>query len=362
MKDQLKLNIILGSVLLFMSCASQKQNQPLPITHPKNIKAAMLKVFNWQLANPVVGNEKNADDWARGAFYAGIIRAYETTKDKAYLNEAVRWSESLNYKLANRLRHADDHTRGQAYLGVYAVKKDKEAIAHTKIVYDSLLNDPKPGRQEWWWCDALFMSPPVLVRLAEATGEQKYNDFMSKMWWDTTDFLFDKQEDLFYRDKSFFDRKSPNGKKIFWSRGNGWVMGGLVQVLDHFPKNHPDYQKFETLYLKMAKKIAGLQQEDGLWRPNLADPLEYTNKETSGSGFFVFALTWGINQGLLDRSTYLPIVEKGWKALNEQVSPEGKLTWVQKIGSKPDLVKAEHNQEYGSGAFLMAGAELLKLK
>ncbi|RZL47798.1 MAG: glycoside hydrolase family 88 protein [Pedobacter sp.] len=357
-KTRISLSLI-GFILLSACAARKNSSSTLDKTA---VKAAMQNVFKWQIANPVVGNAINADDWARSVFYSGIIRAYETTKDKSYLNEAVRWSESLNYKLANRYRHADDHTRGQAYLGIYAFNKDPKIIAHTKSVYDSLINDPKPGREEWWWCDALFMSPPVLVRLAEATGEQKYNDFMSKMWWDTTDFLFDKEENLFYRDKKFFDRRSPNGKKVFWSRGNGWVMGGLVQVLEHLPKSHPDYKSFEDLYLKMAKKVGSLQQEDGLWRPNLADPQEYTNKETSGSGFFVFALAWGINHGYLDKATYLPIITKGWKGLNEQVTPEGKLLWVQKIGSKPELVKSEDNQEYGSGAFLMAGTELLKLK
>lgn len=348
-------------LLVFLSaCAAQRVDKNLP--DQKSIKTAMQKVFNWQVANPVVGNAKNYDDWARGVFYAGIIRAYETTKDKNYFNEAVRWSESLNYKLAERYRHADDHTRGQTYLGIYAVTKNPKAIADIKMVYDSLINNPKPGREEWWWCDALFMSPPVLVRLAGATGNQKYNEFMSKMWWDTTDFLFDKEENLYYRDKSFFQRRSPNGKKIFWSRGNGWVMGGLVQVLEHLPKDDPNYKRFQALYMKMAEKIASLQQDDGLWRPNLADPAEYTNKETSGSAFYVFALTWGVNNGYLSKSKYLPIILKGWKGLNDQVTADGKLTWVQKIGSKPEAVKSDDNQEYGSGAFLMAGSELLNLK
>ncbi|RZK43417.1 MAG: hypothetical protein EOO90_03935 [Pedobacter sp.] len=355
-----RLILFLVPILLF-GCATRKSN-PLDPDTDQSIKAAMKKVYAWQIANPVVGNEKNYDDWARAVFYSGIINAYETTKDKTYLNEAVRWSKSLNYQLADRYRHADDHTRGQTYLGIYATNKDPEVLKATKIVYDSLINNPKSGREEWWWCDALFMSPPVLARLSAITGEHKYNDFMNKMWWDTTDFLFDKQENLYYRDKSFFERRSANGKKIFWSRGNGWVMGGLVQVLTYLPKSNSEYKRFEALYMKMVEKVVSVQQEDGLWRPNLADPLEYTNKETSGSAFFVFALAWGINNGYLDKATYLPKVKKGWQALNDQVTADGKLTWVQKIGSKPEAVKSEDNQEYGSGAFLMAGSELLKMK
>ncbi|MXV17054.1 glycoside hydrolase family 88/105 protein [Hufsiella ginkgonis] len=332
------------------------------VFNKKHVTAIMQKVFNWQLSNPVVKNANNGDDWARAVFYAGIMRAYKYTKEPAYLGAAVKWSESLNYQLAKRLRHADDHTRGQTFLEIYEYKKDKAMIAHTRAVYDSLIATPKKGRDEWWWCDALFMSPPVLAHLAKITGDTRYSNFMSEMWWDTTDFLFDREENLFYRDKSYFDRKTANGKKIFWSRGNGWVMGGLVQVLEYLPKKDPNYSKYVELYKKMAAKLVTLQQPDGFWRPSLLDAQEVTNKEASGTSFFVFSLAWGINHKLLDAATYKPAVKKGWKALTEIVEPSGKLTWVQQIGAKPETVKQTDNQEYGSGAFLMAGTEMMKLK
>ena len=183
---------------------------------------------------------------------------------------------------------------------------------------------------------------------------------MNRMWWDVTDFLFDKEEHLYYRDKSFFEKRTSHGKKVFWGRGNGWVMGGLVQVLENLPKDNSEYNHYVELYKKMSIKIASLQKPDGLWPPSLLDAEEFPNKETSGSGFYVFALAWGINNGLLDDG-YLPIVKKGWDALTALVQPDGKLTYVQKIGSRPELVKESDNQEYGSGAFLMAGTEMIKL-
>lgn len=206
------------------------------------------------------------------------------------------------------------------------------------------------------------MEPPVLVLLSNYTGDQKYNNYLNEMWWDATDFLFDKEENLYYRDKNYFDKRTANGKKVFWSRGNGWVMGGLVQVLENLPKNNSHYKDYENLYTKMASKIASLQQADGLWRASLLDPKDIEVKETSGSAFYTFALAWGINNGYLDRTTYLPIVKKGWKALTDAVEPSGKLTWVQQIGLKPETVKQGDFQEYGSGAFLMAATEIIKLK
>ncbi len=96
-----------------------------------------------------------------------------------------------------RFRHADDHAKGQTYLEIYALKKDPQMIVDIRNTFDSLIADPKRGREDWWWCDALFMAPPVLARLYSATSDQKYLDYMNTMFWDTYDFLYDKEENLF---------------------------------------------------------------------------------------------------------------------------------------------------------------------
>jgi unsaturated rhamnogalacturonyl hydrolase len=326
------------------------------------VKNIMKKVFTWQSNNPVDINLKNVNDWARAAFYSGAMRAYNATGDETYLNGTIVYGDSQHWQPGERFRHADDLAKGQSFLDAYVAKKDPKMLTGIKDRVDSLMASPLTGREDWWWCDALFMEPPVLVRLAQITGNEKYNDYLNTMWWDATDFLFDKEESLYYRDKSFFDRKAPNGKKLFWSRGNGWVMGGLVQVLERLPKSNAYYQQYVDLYKKMAAKLVTLQQPDGLWRASLLDPDEVPVMETSGSSFYTFALAWGVNNGQLDKSVYLPAVQKGWKALTNAVTPDGKLTHVQQIGAKPETVTAEQNQEYGSGAFLMAGTEMLKLK
>lgn len=328
----------------------------------KQVKNIMKQVFRWQVANPVRINAMNGNDWARGAFYSGVMRAYYFTKDEDYIKAAVSYGDSSGWRPGARFRHADDLAKGQSFLDVYAVKKIPGMLDGTKGRVDSLIASPAPGREDWWWCDALFMEPPVLVRLAQVTGNEKYNDYLNAMWWDATAFLFDKEENLYFRDKSFFDKKAPNGKKVFWSRGNGWVMGGLVQVLERLPKTNSYYPQYAALYKKMAAKLATLQQPDGLWRASLLDANEVPVMETSGSSFYTFALAWGINNNYLDKQTYLPLVLKGWKALTNAVTPDGKLTYVQQIGAKPESVQQSDNQEYGSGAFLMAGTEIVKLR
>lgn len=326
----------------------------------KNIMSQMRKVCDWQLANPVSFNANNENDWARAAFYTGVMATYATTNDEKYLNAAIDWSSSFQWKLAERPRHADDHAKGQTYLEIYAKKKDPIMIADIKATFDSLIANPKPGREDWWWCDALFMAPPVLAKLAAVTKEVKYLDFLDVMFWDTHAFLYDPTEKLFYRDKSYFDKKTPQGKKTFWARGNGWVMAGTVRVLQVLPKDHPSHNKYVNLLKEMASAVKAIQGEDGLWRPSLLDSSEVPHPETSGSSFFCYALMWGINNGILDREQYLPVAHKAWLGLNDYVTKEGKLQWVQPIGASPDKVTIDNYQEYGAGAFLLAASEIIK--
>lgn len=339
-----------------------KDSNKVDIYTKKTIRSMMERVYDWQIKNPVEINAKNNNQWARAVFYTGIMAAYRTTGDKQYLEEALRWSASRDWKLGERPRHADDHVAGQTYLELYFLKKDPARIAQTRSVLDEMIKNPRPGREDWWWCDALFMAPPVLARLYAATGDKKYLDFMNTMWWDTTDFLFDKEAGLYYRDQKYIGKPNANGKKVFWARGNGWVMGGIVRVLQYLPKDDPNRRRYITLLQTMAASIRPLQGEDGLWRPSLLDPLEAPHPETSSTGFFCYAMTWGINNGYLDRQTYLPVVRKAWQGLVNSVRPDGKLGWVQQIGASPAKVTSEDNQEYGSGAFLLAGTEMYKLR
>ncbi len=322
------------------------------------------RVANYELANPSKHDEDLAYDyingWIPSTFYVSLIPLYEVSQNKKYLDAVKNWGNKSKWTCAPRFRHADDLVCGQVYLDLYKLDNKQIYIKSLQTRMDSLIATAIPGKEDWSWCDALFMAPPVYMMAGEILDDKKYQEYADVMYWDVYDYLFDKDESFFYRDERFFNQKSPNGKKLFWGRGNGWVLGGLARMIPYI-KNEKMKERYIDLFKVMSKKIIQLQQKDGLWRSNLLDVEHMPQKETSSTGFFIYALAWGINNGYLDKGTYASTVLKGWKGLIDCIDQEtGMIGWVQPIGAAPGDTTAKTTMSYGAGAFILAAAEMVK--
>lgn len=330
----------------------------------------MKKVGSWQWKHiDAKGWTYPQTDWTNGAMYAGMMALNKVADNTTYVDRLLRVGADNNWNTGPDRFFADDYCIGQTYAQLYMLYKQPVMIAKFRALADSIAARPhdepldwKNGihHREWAWCDALFMGPPALAYLSTATGDQKYIRKATELWWKTTDFLFDKEEQLFYRDARFFGQKEKNGAKVFWSRGNGWVMGGLARMMDNMPGQSKEKQRFTDLFKKMAYRVAKLQTADGTWHASLLDPDNYTAKESSGTGFFVYALTWGVNEGILPAKDFMPVIRKGWAALLTCVQPDGKLGFVQIPAAEPGKATADDTEVYGVGAFLLAGSELIR--
>jgi rhamnogalacturonyl hydrolase YesR len=331
---------------------------------PKAIVAVMKKVGDWQVAYAEPHFNKQ---WTFAALYDGLLAASKTTGDPKYRDAVLHLAERSDWTLLDaRFPHADDQALGQAYLDLYLAdpKSSRKPVrlANTKEIMDRLIvRQDDPDKLLWWWCDALFMAPPVLSRMYVVTGDRKYLDYMDHEWWLTSESLYDKQDHLYFRDSRYFTQKQANGQKLFWSRGNGWVLGALVKVLEIMPKDYPSRPKYIEQYRQMVEKVTAIQGKDGLWRSGLLDPDAYELPEISGSAFFTYAIAYGINEHILDRKTYLPVVEKSWKGMLNHVYADGRLGSIQPIDGQPGKFKPSASYVFGVGGFLLAGSEMNRL-
>ncbi len=336
-----------------------------PAFTPKAIAKAMRKVGDWEL---VEARPHFSQDWTFAALYRGYLAAARSLHDRRYMNAMLEVGKRFNWKLGPRQTEGDDQAIGFMYLELYRLYHDPQMLEPTKAQFDRVMSMPDvctescpPGSDQntplWWWADSAFMAPPVWADLYSVTGNKAYLDHMDQEWWVTYKLLYDPQEHLYSRDASYLDKHELNGKKIFWSRGNGWVMGGLALVLQDMPSDYVSRSQYIETFRAMAARLISIQGNDGLWRPGLLDPDAYPLPEVSGSSFIVYALAWGINHGILDRATYLPAVQKGWAGLVSHIYADGRLGCIQPIGPGPGPFKAQSSYVFGVGAFLLAGSE-----
>lgn len=371
--------ILLIVYLMIRSVDVFSQNQTSPVFSPdlnkSDIKTILKAVADWQIRTPLT---HELADWTNAALYAGMVEwagiagvdsYYEWLKG---ISEKTGWTYLARENPLGRY-HADDYCIGQTYIELYRKYKNEKMIKPLQTYFDQIIKNPATGdlkfentdnywsTQRWSWCDALFMGPTVWAKMASVTGEKKYLDFMYNEYKATTDYLYDKEDSLYFRDSSYFTKKEANGAKVFWGRGNGWVFAGLPIILRELPAGYEHKDFFVTIYRSMAAKLLRLQSADGFWHASLLDPSSYPNPEMSATAFFVYGMTWGVNNGYLDRSVYIPAIIKGWKAMVTSVWPDGKVGFIQPIGSDPKSVTREMTEVYGVGGFLMAGTEITRL-
>lgn len=300
--------------------------------------------------------------WVRNVFFLGDIALYQQTHDRAaYLAPVLRIAERNGWQPGPNFRFADDLAIGQTYLALNALDTSTSNLAPLRERLNKILAaSPISGRRDWWWCDSLFMAPATFAGLSAETGDPAYLNWMDKQFWDSVSFLYDPAEHLFFRDKSFFHRREPNGQPVFWGRGNGWVLAGVARILKYMPADYPSRPKYVSLLRTLAKRIAPLQQPDGFWRSSLLDPDAYPQGESSGTALLAYGMELGINEKVLSANTFQPTVDRAWNALAGAVDSSGRLHWTQRPGSHPVIVKSSDTAEYGAGAMMLLGCEMAK--
>lgn len=327
-----------------------------PAMRPVDIRRAAALVAAWQY-----GRVKDHDslDWTFAPLYLGFLDASALLHQPRYADYVRGVGRHFDWGLGPRLQHADDQAVAQAWLALHARTPVPAMLQPLRERYDLQMRTPDdPQRPLWWWCDALFMAPPAWAGLAQATHERAYLDYMDRQWWITSALLYDPTEHLYSRDASYLHQREANGRKLFWSRGNGWVMAGLARVLTLMPGDYPQRPRYVQQFREIAARLAQLQGADGLWRAGLLDAAAYPRPETSGSAFIVYALAWGVRHHVLDAATFRPVIARGWGGLVGEIYADGRLGDIQPIGAAPGHYPPGASYVYGVGAFLLAAGEV----
>ncbi|WP_163932036.1 glycoside hydrolase family 105 protein [Paraferrimonas sp. SM1919] len=319
--------------------------------------------------------------WIKAAMYVGMmhwVKMQENPTESKYYAFMKEIGKGNQWDIAHRPKHADDQAVSQSYMDLYTLEGGEDKLATVRAKFDKIIveNPDNPltfpqwdwmtdlgygCADRWCWADAIYMAPPAWLQLAQVTGDNKYLDYGMKEFWATTDFLWNEEDSLYFRDSRYFEMKEPNGEGVYWSRGNGWVFAGIARMLQFLPEDHKTRPYLIDIFQKMAKRLAGIQRKDGFWPSSLLDPAKFTNPETSGTAFFVYGMAWGVNNGLLELPQYQDNISRGWDALVGSIHSDGMIGYVQEVGKDPQGTNFNSTELFAVGGFLQAGAEMHKL-
>jgi rhamnogalacturonyl hydrolase YesR len=323
--------------------------------------------------------------WTRGTYFEGALALYYINSDPAIYTYAVNWGTFFTWKLRGNDTTdwlPDDQCCGQAYIELYQLDTTQSArLTHITANVNAWVANSTLSMCNY--VDSLHMTLPGFAKLGSVhagilAGNATY---LAKMYQyfnyaKTTIGLYNTTDHLWYRDATFktgYIASDGTSQKVYWSRGEGWVLMALARVLDVLPPSDPHYAEYLQTFKDMAAAIQAVQRSDGFWNVNLAYANDYPGPESTGTAMFVYGMAWGVNKGYLDINTYLPTIIKGWNALatgalhHSTGSDNGFLGYVQGSGSKPadsqpvTYTSVPNFDDFGLGAFLLAGSQVYKL-
>jgi len=313
--------------------------------------------------------------WRWAAYYMGVEAVAARTGEQRYHQQIAAWGSRAGWTpstATSPTSNPDTRAAMQVWAAAAAAGVPGVDLGPADRV---MAADLSATPDTYWWIDSLFMGLPLWTTWSQRTGDPAYAAKGAAFYdqlltggttrWRpgcTASGLFDPATGLWWRDCQYVARRDALGHQVMWSRGNGWVMAAMARTLMQMAPDDPRRATYASMLQTMAKAVAPLQGSDGLWRTSLLSPSLYPDPETSGTALFVYAMSYGIRTGLLDRATYLPVVTRGWQGLSTvSVRDDGFTSNCQLVAEAPGPVSTTSSIAYCVGAVGLAASEVSQL-
>lgn len=255
--------------------------------------------------------------------------------------------------------------------GLYEQDENVRRIA-ARIADYMLLEQPRRAdgafmrRDDTMWVDDLYMSVPFLCRAAGLLNRPEALEECVRQMRRFRALLFMPEKGLMAHMRCL-RREMSNG--IPWSRGNGWVIFSLSELLRALPERHPERPFLLSFFAELTEGYLRVQDETGMWRQVLDDPEAYL--EASSTAMMICAFSRGARHGWYAPELALraeSAARRAWCSLTEEaIDRHGNLYGVCQ-GSGCSFSRAYYrtlawnfNDTHGIGIVMLAGVELMRL-
>lgn len=216
-----------------------------------------------------------------------------------------------------------------------------------------LLAEPGAGV----FVDCLHFDPPLFAHLAALTDDAALADLAAEQALAHLRLLLDDSGLVWH----FYLEKTGERYGYGWGRGQGWVLLGLLDLLQYLPRAHPARAELSSALARLAHALAERQAPDGSWPTVVSDPA--SPPETSTAAFAAAGFERAVELGLLDESFLAP-ARLAWTSTWSNVDEHGILTgvsgavWASTAPSHYPNVPVGFVVPWGQGPLLLAAKQL----
>jgi unsaturated rhamnogalacturonyl hydrolase len=284
-------------------------------------------------------------EYSNGIVLRGMEEVYVHTNTASYLNYIKAYVDTYvdaNGNVTGLGTTVDKIQPGIICLFLYeqtGLQKYKTAATNIKnyLLSTSPVNFNKTPDGGYWhkndgnydnvmMVDGMYMLHPFLARYAYDCNDPSAYDVVafqmlllgSRVM--ATPKTLPKHAWDYSKTKTWADPTTGESTDV-WSRGTGWYMMALADVLTYMPTTHSSYAALLELFQRMSTGVAANQNAaSGLWY-QVVDKPSYSGNwiESSGSGMFVYALKKGVDNGWLSSSTYNTVIQNAWTGMINQI-------------------------------------------
>lgn len=333
----------------------------------------------------------NKWQYVNGVLTVGMLRTSALLNDKKYMEYSKKnfnfifdnldyfkrqfdaGTTTVEYRPVFRIGSLDDcGSMSAGLLDLYAFDKREDYMEYLNRVGDYIINKQvkfpdgtlarNGPRKMTLWADDLYMSVPFLARMGKLTGNRKYTDFAIQQVENFNRYIYDSAAGLYHH--VFYNDQNMNGV-AHWGRCNGWVAVAQAELLANLPLDHPKRDMLIKLLLRQIAGFSRYQDQNGMWHQILDKPDSYL--ESSVTAMFVYTVAKAVNEGWISKR-YITIAQNGWDALSKKITADGQIPDICIGTSVEEDIRyyysrpKETNDTHGLGAFLMAGAEMIRAK
>ena len=147
------------------------------------------------------------------------------------------------------------------------------------------------------WIDSVMMFSVFTSIYARENGDEEMLAFAARQPKQYASMMWNETDHLWAHSYWVKCRKAFPQRRLYWGRGNGWVICGFPMILDRIGLEHPEAEEIIAIYRQTSEALLKCQNLDGTFNTLLQYP---SYRELSATALISAGWLHGIQKGYLD--------------------------------------------------------------